>query len=64
MSSRKSAFGIIPHETFIGFTTRMLIGIEYDPLVLEDNEIKKRKILLLLVFIIPISWPICLRNKK
>jgi hypothetical protein len=43
MSSRKSAFGIILHETFIGFTTRMLIGIEYDELVLEDNEIKKGK---------------------
>ena len=63
MSSRKSAFGVIPHETFIGFTTRMLIGIEYDELVLEDNEIKKGKSLLLL-FIIRISWPVCLRNKK
>ena len=43
MNSRKSAFGIIPNENFIGFTTRMLIGIEYDELVLEDNEIKKEK---------------------
>ena len=46
MSSRKSAFGIIPHETFIGFTTRMLIGIEYDELVLEDNEIKKESLII------------------
>ena len=43
MSSRKSVFGIILHETFIGFTTRMLIRIEFDELVLENNEIKKEK---------------------